>query len=87
MLDFPRLANDVFRLYQLILLARILLSWFPGVDRGHPAVVLLVRITEPYLAPFRRLLPPAAGFDISPIVAFFVLEILQGIVVQALGGL
>ncbi|MBM3449521.1 MAG: YggT family protein [Armatimonadetes bacterium] len=87
MFDFARLAKDLFALYQLILLGRIILSWVPGIDRRHPAARFLIQITDPYLEPFRRVIPPVGGLDISPIIAFFVLRIAQELVIAALGGL
>ena len=69
----------------LILLARVILSWFPLDPDGIPAQVygLLVTITEPVLGPMRRAIPPvrmgAMGLDLSPLIAFFAIIILQGI--------
>lgn len=71
--------------YFFVLFARIILSWFPvqpgsalsGVHR------LLYDLTEPVLAPVRGLIPPIGGrgmsFDLSPIVVFVALVVLQGV--------
>ena len=65
-------------LYILVLVARAIFSWFP--IRSESPVAPLVRVlntlTEPVLAPFRRLIPPAGRFDISFIVVFFLLELI-----------
>ncbi|MGH9102394.1 MAG: YggT family protein [Acidimicrobiales bacterium] len=68
--------------YELILLARIVLSWFP-LSPGSPvwpASRVLHAVTEPVLAPIRRVLPPIGvggmGFDLSPIVVLVVLGVL-----------
>lgn len=67
-------------LYVIALFIRILSSWFP-ISSTSPAAgffSFLRRITEPVLAPARRLIPPIGGtFDISPIVVFFAIEIIQ----------
>lgn len=77
------LVNTLFRLYSWIILARVLLSWV-RVDPWHPAVVWLHRLTEPVLKPFRRLLPTVGGIDFSPILVFFVLDIVRQIVISLL---
>lgn len=70
-------------LYVIALFIRILSSWFP-ISSSSPAagfLSLLHRITEPVLAPARRLIPPIGGaFDISPIVVFFAISIIQSAV-------
>ncbi len=78
------LVNDAFFLYSLVLLARVVASWVPGLDSRQPLVQFLVSLTEPVLAPLRRLLPPVGGLDISPLVAFLLLELVRRLVVQAL---
>jgi YggT family protein len=60
------------------LLARALVSWIPNLDPSHPAVRFLYEATEPVLEPIRKLVPPIGGFiDISILIAFFALIILQ----------
>lgn len=66
-------------LLALAIFIRILLTWLP-IAPWHPAVRMLDRITEPALAPFRRVIPPMGGFDLSPAVAIVVLTILARIV-------
>ena len=73
------------QLYLLILLGRIVLSRFPGTGEGRMGSVsrFLFGVTEPVLAPLRALLPPvrfgAVGIDLSPIIVFFGLNILLGL--------
>jgi YggT family protein len=64
-------------LYLLVLLARAVLSWFPMSPESPlvPIVRLLHTVTEPILAPFRRIIPPLGMFDMSYLVVFFVVEI------------
>ena len=79
------LVDWLFVVYSWLLLARVLLSWLP-VDPYNPAIRLLVRITDPALRPFRRLLPPLGGVDFSPVVAFLALSLVRSVVVRLLGG-
>lgn len=63
------LLGKLINLYELILIVRIILTWIPH-SPYHPAVQFLYKITEPVLAPVRRLLPPIRGIDFSPIIVF-----------------
>lgn len=55
------------------IIARAVLSWFP-VSPYNPISVFLLRITEPLLAPLRRLIPRAGMLDITPLIAILVLQ-------------
>ncbi|MBE2239612.1 MAG: YggT family protein [Caldilineaceae bacterium] len=66
------------QIYSYVLLARALMSWIPNLDPYNPIVQFLYQLTEPVLEPVRRLIPPLGGtIDISIIVVFFALMILQ----------
>ena len=72
------LAN-VITIYLVILAGRAVLSWFPvrgGTFLGS-LNTLLFELTEPVLRPVRRVIPPVGMFDVSFMVVFFVLVILQ----------
>jgi YggT family protein len=61
-------------IYRWLLIAYILLSWVPNI-RDSFIGELLKKIVEPYLAPFRKIIPPIGGMlDISPIIAFIALN-------------
>ncbi len=66
-------------IYTFVLLARILITWIPNLDPYHPAVQMLLQITEPILEPARKLIPPIGMIDVSPIVVFFAIRILIGL--------
>ena len=70
-------------IYSLILLVRVLLSWFPNLDWSNPVLSTVSSITDPYLNAFRGLIPPVGGLDLSAIVAFLALNLAQ----QLLGSL
>ena len=63
-------------IYFFALLAMIILSWVAAGSR-HPAIYLLYQITEPVMAPVRKLLPPMGGLDFSPILVFILINIIQ----------
>jgi YggT family protein len=68
--------------YWLVLLARILLSWFP-IRPGTPfasVYVLLRDLTEPVLAPLRRVIPPVGMLDMSSLVLIIGLVIVRGVI-------
>lgn len=62
--------------YQLILLARVLMTWIPNLDHSHPIANFLYQATEPVLAPIRRALPPMGSIDLSPLVVFLGISLL-----------
>jgi YggT family protein len=66
------------QIYEIILLLRVLLSWFQ-IDPYNPLVRILYTLTEPLLAPIRQILPPAGMMDFSPLVAFLLLFALQNV--------
>lgn len=69
-------AGLLVNVYFFALLATIILSWVaPGSN--NPAVYLLYQITEPVMAPFRKLLPAMGGMDFSPILVFILINIVQ----------
>jgi YggT family protein len=84
-----QVVSWVFFIYQFLIFVRVLLSWVntdpyrPTID--HPLIRVLYQITEPVLAPLRRVIPPVGGaVDISPVVVLIVLEILRRFLVGIL---
>jgi YggT family protein len=69
----------VLQIFQLILLARVLLSFFPDIDRSNAIVQLLYDVTEPVLRPIRDLLPQTGMVDFSPLVVFLAISVLMQI--------
>jgi YggT family protein len=71
--------------YYIILLARVILSWFPlqpGTAMASIASIIF-QVTEPVMGPVRRIIPTVGMIDISPIVVFFGLRILQSAICSA----
>ncbi len=76
------IVSMLLQIYSYVLLARALISWIPNLDPYNPFVQFLYQITEPVLEPIRKLIPPLGGMiDISIIVAFFGIMILQQLLV------
>lgn len=72
-------ASFLIKIYFWSLIIMIVASWIaPG--SGHPALLLINQITEPLMKPFRSILPPMGGLDLSPILAFLSLQVLEVIV-------
>jgi YggT family protein len=74
------LICSLISVYYIVLFARIILSWFPLQPGTALASVasIVYQLTEPVMGPVRRLIPSIGMIDISPIVVFFGLRILQG---------
>ena len=76
---------------QTVLLGLFIIKWsiliviiasFLAPGNYHPALALLNQLTEPVLAPARKLLPPLGGLDFSPILVFLILGVIERILLQ-----
>jgi YggT family protein len=73
------LLCSLISVYYIVLIARVILSWFP-LQPGTPMASIgsiIYQLTEPVMGPVRRVIPSVGMIDISPIVVFFGLRILQ----------
>jgi YggT family protein len=74
--------NLLFVVYTLMIIIRIFGSWFQGFQRTS-FFRLISHYTDPYLNFFRRFIPPIGGvLDLSPILGFFVLQLLKWVLVR-----
>ena len=73
-----RLIATLVDLYSLVVLAAVVMSWV-RVDWRNPLASIVYSLTEPVLAPIRRLLPVMGGLDFSPMVVLLALRALRGI--------
>lgn len=74
MSDIERYIELLYNIYFYMILIYVLMSWLPAVRESFVGE-FLGRLVEPYLRPFRRLIPPIGGvLDISPIIALFALR-------------
>lgn len=79
--------SDVINVYKYILIARILMTWLPNINWYNQPFKFLRDVTDPVMAPFSRLIPPIGGLDLSPMLLFFLLDLLQrGLISMALSG-
>ena len=76
-----RLLATLVDVYSLVVLAAVVMSWAQVDVRhpAHPAARTVYNLTEPVLAPIRRLLPAVGGLDFSPMVALLALRMLRGL--------
>jgi YggT family protein len=81
--DLGGLVALILRLLSFAIIGRALLSWF---DPGMNSTVgrLLFDLTEPIIAPIRRVVPSIGAFDLSPIIALLLINFLGGQLVRAL---
>jgi len=79
------LLNGLLSFYILLIFLRVIFSWV-NVSYSHRWMRLLVTATEPLLGPLRRAIPLIGGFDVSPIVALLIVQVLQRVVAGMLIG-
>ena len=83
-MNLAYIINILFTSYTVLLFIRIVSSWFPAWQ-AHNFVRFVSFYTDPYLNFFRRFIPPIGGvLDLSPILGFFVLRILEVIILSFL---
>jgi YggT family protein len=80
-----QVADTVITILMFAIIIRAILSWFPNLPY-NTFVRVLYEITDPLLKPFQRFQIGGGGFaiDISPILAYFVLMIIQRAVLPAI---
>ena len=65
----------------LAIFARVLLSWIPmSGGQFNPVIAIVYQITEPILAPLRRIIPRLGIFDLTPTIALLILFAILGYV-------
>lgn len=75
LLAVTKLLMAVLWLYFFLILAMVILSWVGGRVR-HPIISLVYQLTEPVLLPFRRIIPPIGGLDLSALFALITIRFL-----------
>lgn len=66
-----------FELIMLVLLLKVFLSWIPSINWRNEPFLTLNKFAELFFGPFRKIVPPIGMIDISPVIAFLALGILQ----------
>lgn len=81
---------DIFSLFITLfsasIIIQVILSWLTPANGYNPIVPLIHSMNRPLLAPFRRLLPPLSGIDLSPLFAILALQVLAMLVLPLLIG-
>lgn len=75
LLALMRLVRMLLVLYMILIIVSVILSWV-GQGARHPIVPLTYQLTEPVLAPIRRVLPSLGGLDLSPLIAIIGIQFL-----------
>ncbi|HBK54529.1 YggT family protein [Syntrophomonas wolfei] len=78
-----QIVNMAFNVLVWLIIARCILS-FVRHNPYQPLIKFVYDVTEPIMAPFRRLIPAAGGLDFSPIIAVLAVTLIQKIVVELL---
>ena len=86
--SFIGVLNFIILFYYYALIASIIMSFvmmFSGNMNPHPILLLVLQITEPIMAPFRRVIPPMGGLDFSPIFIFLIIGLIRNFIYQTFG--
>ncbi len=78
-----QLVNIVFEVLTWMIIIRCILS-FVRHDPYQPIIKFIYEVTEPIMAPFRRMIPATGGMDFSPLVVLLAITLVQRIVIQLL---
>jgi len=73
----------ILRAYIWVIIIGAIISWV-NPDPYHPVVRTINRLTEPVLKPIRRIIPPLGGLDFSPVVAIFLVYLIQILLIPLL---
>jgi YggT family protein len=75
---FHLLVSWTFTILRLALIVRVISSWLP-ISPYSPWIRWSYALSEPILAPLRRIVPGFGGLDITPILAYFLLSIIESV--------
>jgi YggT family protein len=83
-LQIALIIRAVGQFYGTLIFIYVLMSWFPMRGAFFEIFRVLGSVVEPYLSIFRNIIPPIGAFDFSPLVAYFVLQIVLNYVLVPL---
>ncbi|MCP4574347.1 MAG: YggT family protein [bacterium] len=78
-MSVQKLVLALLQVYSWLILARVILTWV-SPKSTHDLAIMVYRVTEPVLAPLRALVP-LRGIDLSPILAFLLIQVVARFVV------
>ncbi len=70
------------RIFQILIFVRIVMSFFVNPLSRNPLVEMVQTTTDPILNPIRRVMPDTGMFDLSPMVAIILLQVLEQVVIS-----
>ncbi|BBP46770.1 hypothetical protein THMIRHAS_21430 [Thiosulfatimonas sediminis] len=77
--------NQLLDMLFWLIIIQVILSWVS--PQYNPNTAIFIQMTQPILEPFRRLLPPMGGFDLSPIVAIVAIKLVQIVIVGSIASI
>nr|WP_290700549.1 YggT family protein [Halomonas sp. UBA3074] len=77
------LANAILKIYFFAMIVMIILSWV-APNASHPGALLVMQLVEPIMAPVRKVIPSLGMIDLSPIVVFIAINLIDGLVVGSM---
>ena len=84
MSNFPSIfINVLTNIFLGALIGRVILSWI-SVSPSNPISIFIHQVTEPILAPIRRLLPRMGTLDLSPMIAIILITVIRNFVINLL---
>lgn len=78
----------IINIYYYAIIASIIMSFvmlFSGNTNPHPILRVIWQLTEPVMAPVRKIIPPMGGLDFSPIFIFIAIGLIQNLLIQTFG--
>lgn len=85
---FVGVVYFIINIYYFAIIASIIMSFvmlFSGNMNPHPILQVIWQLTEPVMAPVRKIIPPMGGLDFSPIFIFIAIGLIQNILAQTFG--
>ena len=76
-----KVVLELLSLYKYILLGSVIISWV-NADPYNPIVRFIRNVTEPVLVRIRQFMPETGMVDLSPLVAFFAIQLIQSAIVR-----
>ena len=86
--SFVGVCFFIINIYYYAIIASIIMSFvmmFSGNTNPHPLLRLVWQLTEPVMAPIRKIIPPMGGMDFSPIFIFIAIQLVQNFLISSFG--
>lgn len=84
--SFSEIISSLINIYIYSIFITVILSWI-NPNAYNPAINLLYKITEPVIKPFRKIIPPMGGLDLTPLAALLALQVLKMLILPPLQSL